>query len=235
MFACNVEDPVEPIEDCETVVAGGEGCMQVIEFNQSLPGISWFDIDIDKEGLPDVSLHYSESGSHGSGYDFRVDILSRNEQTEILAQTFLDTTFRGWLVDTTYTNGQVNIRFHDVHTCSAEYLGDSINSYSTRWNSKITALELGDTIPMTGWVVDTLRLTSKLRQTYLNQSGSSGDTIFWQNIVYHTDCGMLPNTVSYIGIRKQLPSGSYVTGWVKVSTFAAAGITVHSVAIKDEY
>lgn len=179
------------------------------------PNSGSLEIDLNKDGVVDISFSAYTSGANGAGYYSTSYIATANENLSFYGDKFQDTTY--FSRDTSITNyGQVVIDYYEFHTCYKRTEVDSIESIEANkfYTSQNTN---GEILDKNGIFSKTVTYFAGGGSPNLNPVAIGGnvDTIIYLNKRYFTNCRSFEtNKISYVGF-KLLVDETEKYGWIK--------------------
>ena len=197
----------------------------------------YFDIDINSDGVSDISFMSEQYGSPAMGLHPRTKIFCLNSQCELFGYYSNDTTFFNDTIvflQNEQSDTVTDAYLKAINSCQPIGIDDSIDVLYQAFRIKVLAEN--DSISNADiFKCDTLFLTNEGYSAfpYYYLSGAGTDTVFYFTTSTIRGCNNFPpNLIRYIGLKMNV-SGVEKLGWIKLSIIDKYKITIHQSAIQD--
>jgi hypothetical protein len=215
----------------------GETCHMVIQYyDTTLAGgyntPKGYSLDIDLDGIDDIEFISEIWGSPGLGQHPSSLVKCLHGEIQLFGRHTSDTLFLNR--ETYYQEGpdnSVEAYMYHNYTCYRIDQADSVLKVTPAF--KITALERGDIIGADDtYNPDTISLQDDWYGFPPSLKGISGDTTFYECVVFFNDCYSFPaEEPAYIGIRSVSDES---LGWIRISIFDKYKILVLESAMQEK-
>ncbi|MFT6280889.1 MAG: hypothetical protein ACJA0U_001010 [Salibacteraceae bacterium] len=175
-----------------------------------------YDLDLNNDGLADITFRSIVMGSPQLGTSPRSFIRSLHANASMWMESFADTTFLINGTSTLVNNGYVWFIESATHSCTQLNPSDSVLEINE--NAFVMPVDAGYTLIYGSDFVSTLDYQPFIRNNFsgeLNQVSSNADTIFYTSDSSFNECRLFPQgTYEYIGVKLKV-NGNDKLGWIK--------------------